>query len=59
MVWSPHQCGNGADRDVLQGMYATSWHNTSSVSEMVSHLGLESLAVRRNNMRVYSTVPIK
>ena len=27
------------------------FHNTSSVSEMIDHLGWESLAVRQNNMR--------
>ena len=57
-VWSPHTSDNIKKVEMVQRRAAryvcNRWHNTSSVSEMVSHLGWESLAVRRSNMRLHT-----
>ena len=57
-VWSPHTSYNIKKVEMVQRRAAryvcNRWHNTSSVSEMVSHLGWESLAVRRSNMRLHT-----
>ena len=47
-------------RDVLRGMSATAGITPvdPSISEMVSHLGCESLAVRRNNTRLHTIYKI-
>ena len=53
-VWSPHTSDNIKKVEMVQRRAAryvcNRWHNTSSVSEMVSHLGWESFAVRHSNM---------
>ena len=55
IVWSPHTSDNIKKVEMVQREAAryvcNRWHNTSSVSEMVGHLGWESLAIRRNYMR--------
>ena len=55
-VWSPHTAENVSKLEMVQrraaGYTCNRFHNTSSVSEMIDHLGWESLAVRRNNMRL-------
>ena len=57
-VWSPHTSDNIKKVEMVQRRAAkyvcNRWHNTISVSEMVSHLGWESLAVRRSNMRLHT-----
>ena len=57
-VWSPHTSDNTKKVEMLQRRAAryvcNRWHNTSSVSEMVSHIDWESLAVRRSNMRLHT-----
>ena len=57
-VWSPHTSDNIKKVEMVQRHAAryvcNRWHNTSSVSEMVSHLGWGSLAVRRSNMRLHT-----
>ena len=57
-VWSPHTSDNIKKVDMVQRRAASRWHNTSSVSEMVSHLGWESLAVRRSDMRLHTVYRI-
>ena len=51
-VWSPHTSDNikrvGMVRRRTARYMCNHWDNTSSVSEMVGHLGWESLAIRRN-----------
>ena len=51
-VWSPHTSDNIKRVEMVQRRTArymcNHWDNTSSVSEMVGHLGWESLAIRRN-----------
>ena len=57
-VWSTHTSDNIKKVEMVQRRAArydcNRWHNTSSVSKMVSHLGWESLAVRRSNMRLHT-----
>ena len=57
-VWSLHTSDNIKKVEMVQRRAAryvcNRWHNTSSVSEMVSHLGWESLAVCRSNMRLHT-----
>ena len=57
-VWSPHTSDNIKKVEMVQRRAAryvcNRWQNTSSVSEMFSHLDWESLAVRRSNMRLYT-----
>ena len=57
-VWSPHTSDNTKNVEMVQRRAAryvcNHWHNTSSVSEMVSHLSWESRAVRRSNMRLHT-----
>ena len=55
-AWSPHTSNNIKKVEMVQRRAAryvcNRWHNTSSVSEMVGHLGWESLAIRRNLERL-------
>ena len=55
-VWSPHTSDNIKKVEMVQRRavryVCNRWHNTSSVSEMVGHLGWESLTIRRNYMRL-------
>ena len=56
-VWSPHTFDNIKKVEMVQRRAARfvchSWHTTSSVSEMVGHLGWESLAICRNYMSLH------
>ena len=55
-VWDPHTQKNIYKLDIIQRRAArytcNRWHNISSVTEMVGHLGWEPLATRRRNMRL-------
>ena len=55
-VWDPHTQKNIHKLDMIKrraARYACNlWHNISSVTEMVSHLGWEPLTTRRRNMHV-------
>ena len=55
-VWDPHSQKNLYKLDIIQGRasrYACNrWHNISSVTEMVGHLGWDPFATRRRNMRL-------
>ena len=55
-VWDPHTQKNIHKLDMIQRRAAryggNRWHNTSSVTEMVSHLGWEPLTTQRRNMRL-------
>ena len=55
-VWSPHTAENINKLGMVQRRVArytcNRSHNTNSGSEMIGHLGCESLAARRNNMRL-------
>ena len=57
-VWSPHTSDNIKKVAMVQRRAAryvcNRWHKTSSVSEMVNHLGWEFLAVRRSSMRLHT-----
>ena len=57
-VWSPHTSDNIKEVEMVQRCAAryvcNRWHNTSSVSEMVGHLGWESLAICHNYMRLHN-----
>ena len=57
-VLSPHTSDNTKKMEMVQRRavryVCNRWHNTSSVSEMVSHLGWESLSVRRSNMILHT-----
>ena len=56
-VLSPDTSDNIKKVEMVQGRAArylcNCWYNTSSVSEMVGHLGWESLAIRRNYIRLH------
>ena len=55
-VWSPHTAENANKLEMVQRRAArytcNRFHNTSTVNEMIDHLGWESLAACRNNMRL-------
>ena len=55
-VWDPHTQKNIHKLDMVQRRAArytcNRYHNISSVTEMVGHLGWEPLATRRRNMRL-------
>ena len=55
-VWDPHTQKNIYMLDIIQRRVArytcNRWHNISSITEMVGHLGWEPLATRRRNMRL-------
>ena len=56
LVWDPHTQKNIYKLDTIQRREArytcNRWHNISSVTDMVGHLGWEPLATRRRNMRL-------
>ena len=61
-VWDPHTQKNIHKLDMVQRRAArytcNRYHNISSVTEMVGHLGWEPLATRRRNMRLCMTYKI-
>ena len=55
-VWSPHTAENISTLEMVQRRAArytcNRLHNTSSVKEIIGHLGWDHLAARQNNMRL-------